>query len=84
MGAVPRHSRPQAAGGDPPIRDTRAVTFAGEPLASTVLRGEPAPGTTLSGPALCALAQATVLVPPGWGASVDAHGSLLLEAREGA
>ena len=42
-------------------------------------RGEPDPGRAgagqrLEGPALCALAEATLLVPPGWSGEVDRHG----------
>jgi N-methylhydantoinase A len=62
-------------------RDTRAgssrkVVFAGEPLESEVLRGEPAPGEEVQGPALWAHAQSTLLIPPGWRAKVDQHGTV--------
>jgi N-methylhydantoinase A len=60
--------------------DTRPVFFNGRALPTTILRGEPQPGTTLSGPALCALPDSTVLVPPGWGAEVDSYGTLLLRS----
>jgi N-methylhydantoinase A len=55
------------------------ITFDGQQLAATVVFGEPAPGTRLEGPALCALAESTLLIPPRWSAAVDAHGSFLLE-----
>jgi N-methylhydantoinase A len=55
------------------------VVFDGAALETTVLRGELAPGTSLSGPALCALAESTLLVPPGWSGTVDEHGTCLLE-----
>ena len=47
-----------------------------------VFRGEPAPGTAVEGPALWALAEATLLVPPGWSGEVDRFGNVLLE-RDG-
>ncbi len=55
------------------------VVFAGKPRASTIIRGEPAPGSTIEGPALCALPDATLLVPPGWAGNVDDHGTIHLD-----
>jgi N-methylhydantoinase A len=55
--------------------------FAGEELRAAVLRGALAPGTRVRAPALCAQAEATVLVPPGWAGTVDATGSLLLRRQ---
>ncbi len=55
--------------------DTRPIVFDGEQLEAAVHRGELPAGTRLSGPALCALAEATLLVPPGWSGEVDLHGS---------
>ena len=52
-------------------------------MASQVFRGEPPPGTAIEGPALWALPEATLLVPPGWSGEVDGFGNVLLE-REGA
>ena len=62
-------------------RDTRRgsrrmVVFGGEPIESEVLRGEPAPGEEVQGPALWAHAQSTLLIPPGWTARVDEHGTV--------
>ncbi len=82
-GASPQ-LRPLAASADAASADVRPIAFAGEPLASTVLRGALAPGAELAGPALCALPEATLLIPPGWSGSVDAHGTIeLLYAEEG-
>ncbi len=53
--------------------------FAGDALEASVLRGELAPGTEVHGPALCALPEATLLVPPGWCGAVDEHGTCVLE-----
>jgi N-methylhydantoinase A/oxoprolinase/acetone carboxylase beta subunit len=44
-----------------------------------VLRGELPPNTRVSGPAVCALPESTLLVPPGWAGVVDAHGTCRLE-----
>ena len=68
--------------GDVPASSTsellREIVFDGEPITASVLRGELAPGTRVSGPALCALPEATLLVPPGWSAEVDKHGTVHL------
>ena len=61
-----------------PVEEVRPIVFDGEPLASSVLRGEPPPGTRVAGPALCALPDATLLVPPGWSGEVDAQGTIRL------
>ncbi|MGO9489448.1 MAG: hydantoinase/oxoprolinase family protein [Solirubrobacteraceae bacterium] len=71
-----------AASGRDAAGETRAIVFAGASLPSLVLRGEPPPGTALPGPALCALPDATLLVPPGWTARVDERGTILLR-RDG-
>jgi N-methylhydantoinase A/oxoprolinase/acetone carboxylase beta subunit len=44
-----------------------------------VLRGSPAPGTEIDGPAIVELAEATLLVTEGWSGSVDASGTIRLE-----
>jgi N-methylhydantoinase A len=68
--------RPLAAGGTPPRVEIRRMTFAGEPLPTAVFRGLPAPGSKLPGPSLCALPDATLLIPPGWSAQVDDFGTI--------
>jgi N-methylhydantoinase A len=60
--------------------EERPVVFDGAALATSVLRGAPAPGTQISGPALCALPEATLLVPPGWSGEVDERGTVRLAA----
>jgi len=72
--------RPRAAAGGAEPSRTRAIVFAGERVAAQVHRGEPASGSELRGPALWALPEATLLVPPGWTGSVDAHGTIRLLA----
>ena len=71
--------RPRAAASAPARRSQADVVFDRETLRSEVLLGELAPGTRLHGPAVCALAESTLLVAPGWSGSVDAHGSCLLQ-----
>jgi N-methylhydantoinase A len=64
------------------VAEARRIIFGGEPLETAVLRGELAPGTILSGPALCALPEATLLVPPGWSGEVDSQGTVHLSSVE--
>ena len=66
-----------------PAREVRAVVFSGEPLDTQVLRGELPPGTSVQGPALCALPEATLLVPPGWSGEVDGQGTVRLRHAAG-
>jgi N-methylhydantoinase A len=62
-------------------RETVEVVFEGEPLQTRCWRGAPAEGARIEGPALCALPESTLLVPPGWGGTVDEHGTIVLERR---
>jgi N-methylhydantoinase A len=75
--------RPQGDEAAEPERASAHVVFGGEALQASVLRGELAPGTEVHGPALCALPEATLLVPPGWSGVVDEHGTCMLEDRTG-
>jgi N-methylhydantoinase A len=61
-----------------PTAEVHEIVFDGEAVAARVLRGELAPGTRLEGPALCALPEATLLVPPEWSAEVDEQGTVHL------
>jgi N-methylhydantoinase A len=63
-------------------RTRRAVVFAGAEHDAAILRGEPAPGDEIAGPAVCELPEATLAVPPRWRGSVDAAGTIVL--RRGA
>jgi N-methylhydantoinase A len=72
----------RAAGAGAHTGETRPIVFDGRPVASSVLRGELAPGTRVSGPALCALPEATLLVVPGWHGEVDQQGTVHLAAAE--
>jgi N-methylhydantoinase A len=68
--------RPAVAHTQPPGIDTREIVFDGQRLACSVLRGDLPPATSVAGPALCALAQSTLLVAPGWSAQVDEFGTI--------
>ena len=46
---------------------------------ATILRGELAPGLEVRGPALCALGEATLFVPPDWSGTVDEQGTCVLQ-----
>ena len=77
---------PAVSADAPPGRGTRearrSVVFGNdEPVDVPVLSGEPEPGTELDGPAVLALPESTVAVPPGWRASVDRAGTVRLERR---
>jgi N-methylhydantoinase A len=76
-----RERRPEVrpGGAARALTSAAAITVNGEHLRATVVRGVPEPGARLEGPALCALGDATLLIPPGWSAAVDAHGSFLVE-----
>jgi N-methylhydantoinase A/oxoprolinase/acetone carboxylase beta subunit len=46
-----------------------------------IVRGELAPGTQITGPAVCALPEATLAVPAGWSGTVDDEGTVILDRR---
>src|SRR5664280_2205806 len=71
--------RPRAVEAATQTAESRLIVFAGEQLPAAVLRGAPAPGTLLQGPALCTLPEATLLIPPGWSGEVDGHGTVHLD-----
>ena len=50
--------------------------FAGEWLDTAVLRGEPSAGERAEGPCVFELPEATLVLPPGWKASVDDAGTI--------
>jgi N-methylhydantoinase A/oxoprolinase/acetone carboxylase beta subunit len=59
----------------------RAV-FDGHRRDAELWRGEPAPGTRLTGPAVCALPEATLVIEPGWTGDVDHAGTVILKRVE--
>jgi N-methylhydantoinase A len=60
-------------------RAARRARFADGVHEAHVLRGEPTPGERIDGPAIIELAETTVVVPPGWRAEADEHGSVAME-----
>jgi len=72
-------ARPVRRGAAPVGR--RRVFFETSHTASVHRRAELAPGRRLTGPAIVCEYSATTVVPPRWGARVDATGGLLLERR---
>ena len=78
--AVPGPSpEPEAAGGGELERGARRARFGGEWLEATVLRGEPEAGSRAEGPCIFELPEATLVLPPGWGAEVDGRGTIVAE-----
>jgi N-methylhydantoinase A len=77
-GAAP-DLRMRGAASEPSHSVTAEVVFAGESVRTSVLRGAPHPGQRLRGPALCALPESMLLIPPGWHGHVDDYGSCHLE-----
>jgi N-methylhydantoinase A len=59
-------------------RSRRRATLAGREVEFEVLRGEPKAGTSIAGPAVVELPEATLLVPPGWSGEVDPTGTIKL------
>ena len=64
-------------------RSRRRATIDGAERELDVLRGTPAPGLELPGPAIVELPESTLLVAPAWSARCDAHGTLHLVREEG-
>jgi N-methylhydantoinase A len=56
----------------------RQMLFDGERVEAEVLRGRI---REVSGPAVCELREATLVVPPGWAGGADADGTIVLERR---
>jgi N-methylhydantoinase A len=61
-----------------PERSRRATVHGPD---TEVLVGELPPRTEVAGPAVCALPEATLAVPPGWAGSVDDQGTVVLDRR---
>ncbi len=71
--------RLRVATDEQPARESKLVAFAGEWLEAELWRGDLPVGTQVRGPALCAMPESTLLVPPGWSGTVDEHGTVVLE-----
>jgi N-methylhydantoinase A len=68
--------RPVAAGTGALEQGSRPVHFEGEWVETPVLRGEPPAGEEAEGPVVFELPEATLVLPPGWSARVDEHGTI--------
>jgi N-methylhydantoinase A len=71
--------RLKGAAVEPPARGSTRVAFDGEWVQAELWRGELPAGARVHGPALCAMPESTLLVPPGWSGCVDEHGTVVLE-----
>lgn len=69
--------RPRAAAAGHLEESTRPVRFGEEWVETPVLRGEPAAGVEAAGPVVFELPEATLVLPPGWQASIDEHGTIV-------
>jgi N-methylhydantoinase A len=56
---------------------TRRARFAGSWHEARVLRGEPEAGRAAEGPVIFELPEATLVLPAGWSAEVDRHGTVV-------
>jgi N-methylhydantoinase A len=68
--------RPRAAGDGDLDEAEREARFGGEWVTTEVLRGEPEAGFEAEGPCVFELPEATLVLPPGWSASVDESGTV--------
>jgi N-methylhydantoinase A len=66
----------EAASGPAPIRSQRRASFDGAWVETAVVRGEPPARFTLAGPAIFELTETTLVLPAGWSAEVDRHGTI--------
>jgi N-methylhydantoinase A len=77
--------RPRAAGAGAIAESERQARFDGGWARTRVLRGEPPAGLEARGPCVFELPEATLVLPPGWTASVDESGTIAAErAAQGA
>jgi len=68
---------PEAAAPGGLERSTRRAHLGGEWMETEVLRGEPEEGTSAEGPCIFELPEATLVLPPGWRATVDGFGTVV-------
>jgi N-methylhydantoinase A len=73
---------PEATGGGLE-RSERRARFGGDWLEAEVLRGEPPAGAAAHGPCVFELPEATLVLPPGWRAEVDARGTIVAQKGPG-
>jgi N-methylhydantoinase A len=79
VGPAPAAELAAAETGGAVEEDSRPARFADGVHEAAVIRGEPAGGTRVEGPAIVELPEATAVVPPGWRGEVDASGALRME-----
>jgi N-methylhydantoinase A len=75
--------RPTAATDGSLTESEREARFGGDWVNTRVLRGEPESGFAADGPCVFELPEATLVLPPGWSASVDTAGTITAEKGEG-
>ena len=68
--------RPQAAAGGDLSESEREALFDGAWVTTRVVRGEPGTGFEAEGPCVFELPEATLVLPPGWDATVDEAGTI--------
>jgi N-methylhydantoinase A len=68
--------RPRAAAEGELAESEREARFGGEWTATRVLTGEPPAGFAAEGPCVFELPEATLVLPPGWSATVDDSGTI--------
>jgi N-methylhydantoinase A len=78
VGARPKLSL-EGPAGEPPGQGSTRVVFDGEWVETELWRGELPASSSVCGPALCALPESTLFVPPGWSGAVDEYGTIVLE-----
>ena len=71
--------RPRAAADGDVTEGERDARFGGEWTRTRIFRGEPPTGMTAAGPCVFELPEATLVLPPGWSASVDEAGTITAE-----
>jgi N-methylhydantoinase A len=75
--AMPATELPPEPDAGRPERTRREAVFGGERIEADVLRGPPA--EQLEGPAIVELAEATLVVPPGWRCGTAGDGTIEME-----
>jgi N-methylhydantoinase A len=78
-----REPEPAAAEAGEMEESSREARFDGAWTETKVLRGEPPAGLNEAGPLIFELPEATLVLPPGWAAEVDAAGTILATRDEG-
>ncbi|HWF52811.1 MAG TPA: hydantoinase/oxoprolinase family protein, partial [Solirubrobacteraceae bacterium] len=66
-----------------PERGEREATLGGKTVTVATVRGAPAPGAEVVGPAVVELPESTLLVPSGWSGEVDRTGTVHIRRETG-